>query len=93
MICLPKGPVSVENATNEARAIPYILDEIKRAEQKRYDAVTNDCTMDSLPLTIKEAAKIPVVIGEEVSRRFATAFGDKFSELGFRVQLKLSDTM
>ncbi|MEE1550936.1 MAG: aspartate/glutamate racemase family protein [Nitrospinaceae bacterium] len=79
MICLPKGPVSVENATDEARAIPHILDEIKRAEQEKYDAVTIDCAMDPFPRAIKEAVKIPVVIGGEASRLLATALGDKFS--------------
>jgi allantoin racemase len=79
MVCLPKGPVSVENATDEARAIPYILDEIKKAEEEGYDAVTIDCAIDPFPRAIKETASIPVVIGGEASRIVAAALGDRFS--------------
>ncbi len=79
VICLPKGPVSVENASDEARAIPYILDEIKRAEKEGYDAVTIDCAGDPFPRAIKETATIPVVIGGEASRLLAMVLGDKFS--------------
>jgi len=79
MVCLPRGPVSVENATDEARAIPYILDEIKKAEEEGYDAVTIDCAIDPFPRAIKETASIPVVIGGEASRLVAAALGDRFS--------------
>jgi allantoin racemase len=79
MVSLPRGPVSVENATDEAHAIPYILDEIKRAEKDGFDAVTIDCAMDPFPRAIKETATIPVVIGGEASRLIALGLGDKFS--------------
>ena len=79
VICLPHGPVSVENASDEARAIPYILDEIKRAEKEGYDAVTIDCAGDPFPRAIKETATIPVVIGGEASRSMAILLGDRFS--------------
>ncbi len=77
--CLPKGPVSVETASDEARAIPYILDEVKRAEEEGYDAVTIDCAMDPFPRAIKETVTIPVVLGGEASRLMAMVLGDKFS--------------
>jgi len=79
VICLPHGPVSVENASDEARAIPFILDEIIKAEQEGYDAVTIDCAFDPFPRAIKETATIPVVIGGEASRLLAMSLGDKFS--------------
>lgn len=79
VVCLPKGPVSVENATDEARAISYILDEVIKAEKEGYDAVTIDCALDPFPRAIKETATIPVVIGGEASRLLAMALGDKFS--------------
>ena len=79
VICLPHGPVSVDNASDEARATPFILDEILRAEQEGYDAVTIDCALDPNPRAIKETASIPVVIGGEASRLIASALGDKFS--------------
>jgi len=79
VVCLPHGPVSVENASDEARAIPFILDEIIKAEEEGYDAVTIDCAFDPFPRAIKETATIPVVIGGEASRILAMALGDGFS--------------
>jgi len=79
VVCLPHGPVSVDNASDEARAIPHILDEIIKAEKEGYDAVTIDCALDPFPRAIKETATIPVVIGGEASRLLAMALGDKFS--------------
>jgi allantoin racemase len=79
VVCLPHGPVSVENASDEARAISFILDEIIKSEQEGYDAVTIDCAFDPFPRAIKETATIPVVIGAEASRMLAMALGDKFS--------------
>jgi allantoin racemase len=77
--CLPHGPVSVDNASDEARSTPFILDEILKAEQEGYDAVTIDCALDPHPRAIKETASIPVVIGGEASRALASILGDKFS--------------
>lgn len=79
VICLPKGPVSLESSADEAYAAPYLLDEIKKAEKEGYDAVTIDCAGDPALRAAREIANIPVVSGGEASRLLALALGDKFS--------------
>lgn len=79
VVCLPKGPVSIETSTDEAYAAPYILEEVKKAEREGYDAVTIDGGMDPLLRAVKEVANVPVVLAGEASRLMALALGSKFS--------------
>lgn len=79
VICLLKGPVSLESSADEAYAAPYLLDEVKKAEKEGYDAVTIDCAGDPALRAAREIANIPVVSGGEASRLLALALGDKFS--------------
>ena len=79
VVSLPRGPVSMESFADEAYASPYLLDEIKKAEQQGYDAVTIDCSGDAGLRAAKEIANIPVVGAGEASRLLALALGDKFS--------------
>ena len=79
VICLPKGPESIESSADDVFAAPYVLDEIQRAEKEGYDAVTIDCAADVSIRAAKETACIPVTSGGEASLLFALALGDKFS--------------
>jgi allantoin racemase len=79
VVCLPKGPVSIETSTDEAYAAPYILEEVKKAEREGYDAVTIDGGMDPLLRAVKEVVNVPVVLAGEASRLMALALGSKFS--------------
>ena len=45
VVCLSKGPVSMESFADEGYASPHLLDEIKKAEAEGYDAVTIDCAL------------------------------------------------
>ncbi|MBS7644760.1 MAG: AroM family protein [Candidatus Bathyarchaeia archaeon] len=79
VVCLPRGPVSLESSTDEAYAAPYILDEVKKAEKEGYDAVTIDCAGDPVLRAAREVSNIPVMSGGEASRLLALALGDRFS--------------
>ncbi len=79
VVSLPRGPVSMESFADEAYASPHLLNEIRRAEQEGYDAVTIDCAGDAGLRAAKEVSSIPVVGAGEASRLLALALGDKFS--------------
>jgi len=79
VVCLDRGPVSIECAADDVNAAPYMLDEIKKAEKEGYHAVTIDCAMDPSPRAVKEITRLPVVIGGEASRALALLLGDRFS--------------
>jgi len=79
IVCLPRGPVSVESAVDEAYASPYLLEEIRKAEGEGYDALTVDGALDPCLRAGKEVTTLPVVSGGEASRVLALVLGDKFS--------------
>jgi len=79
VVCLLKGPASLEAASDESYAAPYILDEIKKAEQDGYDAATIDCACDPALRASREISSIPVIGAGEASWILALTIGDKFS--------------
>lgn len=81
VVCLSRGPESIESSYDEALAAPYVLEEVLRAEKEGYDAVTIDCAGDVAIRAVKEVARIPVVSAGEASRIFALVLGDRFSVL------------
>ncbi len=77
--CLKGGPVSIECASDDAYAAPYILDAIRKAEKDGFDAITLDCAMDTSLRAAKETASIPLVSAGEASHLTAMLLGDRFS--------------
>lgn len=79
VVCLPHGPISIESAYDEAMAAPYILEQVKQAEQEGFDAVSLDCAMDTVVRASREAVRIPVTSGGEASYLVAMGLCRKFT--------------
>jgi len=79
VVCLTHGPVSIEASYDEALAAPYIIEEVKKAEEEGYDAVSLDCAMDTIVRAAREAVKIPVTSAGEASYLLALGLCRKFS--------------
>ncbi|MGI9953080.1 aspartate/glutamate racemase family protein [Moorellaceae bacterium AZ2] len=79
VVCLKHGPVSIEASYDEALAAPYVMEEVRKAEQEGYDAISIDCAMDPCLRAAREAVSIPVTSGGESSYLLAMALGCKFS--------------
>lgn len=46
IVSIEKGPASIESAYDEEIAAPWILEKIKEAEEKGFDAAIIDCMGD-----------------------------------------------
>jgi allantoin racemase len=79
VVCLPRGPVSIESAYDEALAAPYIIEEVSKAQQEGFDAVSLDCAMDTVVRASREAVNIPVTSGGESSYLLALGLCRRFS--------------
>ena len=79
IVCLPHGPVSIESAYDEAMAAPYIIEEVRKAQEEGYDAVSLDCAMDTVVRAAREAVRIPVTSAGEASYLMAMSLCRKFS--------------
>ncbi len=79
VVCLPRGPVSIESSVDISYAAPSLMDEIMKGEREGYDAITIDGALDPILRAAKEAVGVPVVGGGEASRALALLLGDKFS--------------
>ena len=79
VVCLPHGPISIESAYDEAMAAPYILEQVRKAEQDGFDAVSLDCAMDTVVRASREAVRIPVTSAGEASYLVAMGLCRKFA--------------
>lgn len=79
VVCLKKGPSSIESSFDEALAAPYIIEEVKKAEKEGFDAVSLDCAMDTVVRASREAVNIPVTSAGESSYLLAMGLCTKFS--------------
>lgn len=79
IVSLEKGPASIESAYEEEVAAPHILQRVKEAEKKGFDAVIIDCFGDPALDAAKELVDIPVVGPCQSSMAIASTLGDKFS--------------
>ena len=61
----------------KAVTVPYIVDEIIRAEKEGYAAVTSQCFLDPGVTEAREAVRIPVVGAAEASLYIAMMCGDR----------------
>ncbi len=75
------GPETIEQDYDEIHSCPYILDEVKRAEQDGADAAVIDCALDPCLSGLREAVRIPVVGAGQSAFLMASALGDKWSIL------------
>lgn len=79
VICLAHGPVSIEAAYDEALAAPYIIEEVGKAQEEGFDAVSLDCAMDTVVRASREAVSIPVTSAGEASYLLALGLCSKFA--------------
>lgn len=79
VVSLEKGPASIESMYEEEVAAPWILQKVKEAEEKGFDAVIIDCMGDPALEAAREIVDIPVVGPCESSMMVASMLGDKFS--------------
>ncbi len=77
----PKGPETVESIYDVAMCTPWLLEEIRKAEEEGFDAVIIPCMADPGLYAAREIANIPVVGESEISYLLASALGHKFSIL------------
>jgi allantoin racemase len=79
VVCLDKGPETIESAYDEAHAIPPTLELVKRANQEGYHAVILACFSDPGLEAAKEISEIPVIGIEESTLHIAAMLGARFS--------------
>jgi len=79
VVSIEKGPASIESAYDEEIAAPWILEKIKEAEEKGFDAAIIDCMGDPALNAAREIVSIPVIGPCQASMAIASALCDKFS--------------
>ena len=79
VVSIEKGPASIESAYDEEIAAPFILEKVKEAEEKGFDAVIIDCMGDPALRASREMVNIPVIGPCQASLAIASTICDKFS--------------
>jgi len=59
VVPIKQGPFSMEFATEEVLAGPYILDAVREAENDGVDAVVLDCCVDPVLRAARETVRMP----------------------------------
>lgn len=75
------GPLSIESAYDESRAVPEMLRLVQRAPEQGYDAVVIACFSDPGLDAARELVDIPVVGIQEASMYLAASLGSFFGVL------------
>jgi len=79
VVCLDKGPSSIESDYEEAMAVPDILTKVRTAEAEGVDAVIIDCMADPGLSPARELASIPVIGPAQAAMHLAAMLGHRFS--------------
>jgi len=74
-----KGPESVETTYDEYVYAPGILEKVKEAERRRFDAAIIGCFGDPALHAAREIVNMPVVGTGQASMLLAMSLGDRFS--------------
>lgn len=81
VVGLRRGAFRIESVYDEAFSIPFMLEQLKKAEEDGYDAAVVFCATDPGLSAAKELLTIPIVGLLESSMHLAAMLGDKFSVL------------
>jgi allantoin racemase len=81
IVNVKKGPESIESEYDEEVAAPFVLQEVKIAEQDGMDGVVIFCFGNVATHAAREAVSIPVVGLGEASQLLAILLGNRFSIL------------
>lgn len=84
VVPIERGPFSMEFATEEALAGPYILEAVKKAEDDGVDAVVLDCCVDPVFRAARESVRIPVMAPMHSGLHVASMLGYRIAVLGMR---------
>jgi len=87
VIHLEKGPREIGTRSDSAKAMPYVLDEVQKAEQEGYDGIIIYCFCDPGVRVARERVRIPVVGLGETSLTYAYLLGHRFSILASTANL------
>ncbi len=79
VVSIRHGPETIEQPLDELLAGPAILEEVKRAEQEKVDAVIVDCALDPALAALREAVRVPVIGAGLSAFTLAITLGDTFS--------------
>jgi allantoin racemase len=79
VVSIEKGPASIESAYDEEIAAPWILEKVKEAEEKGFDACIIDCVADPALNAAREIVSIPVIGVGQASMAITSVLCDKFS--------------
>lgn len=84
VVPIARGPFSMEFATEEVLAGPYILDAVRQAENDGVDAVVLDCCVDPVLRAARETVRIPVMAPAHSGLHVASMLGYRIAVLGMR---------
>ena len=78
IVAPPHCPRSTESELDTIKAAPYIIEEVVKAPQEGFDAVTIDCMLEpGLPVA-KKLVEIPVIGAAEAAFSLAQLMGERF---------------
>jgi allantoin racemase len=84
VVPIERGPFSMEFATEEVLAGPYILDAVRKAENDGVDAVVLDCCVDPVLRAARETVRIPVMAPMHSGLHVASMLGYRIAVLSMR---------
>jgi allantoin racemase len=84
VVPVERGPYSMEFATEEVLAGPYILQAVRQAENDGADAVVLDCMVDPVLRAARETVKIPVLAPGQSGLTVANLLGARIAVIGMK---------
>ena len=84
VVPIERGPFSMEFATEEVLAGPYVLQAVRQAEKDGIDAVVLDCMVDPVLRAARETVKIPVLGPGLSGLTVASLLGARIAVIGMK---------
>ncbi len=84
VVPIERGPFSMEFATEEVLAGPYLLQAVRQAENDGVDAVVLDCMVDPVLRAARETVKIPVLAPGQSGLTVASLLGTRIATIGMK---------
>jgi allantoin racemase len=79
VVCLDRGPASIESEYEESLAVPDVLCKARQAEAQGCDAIVISCMLDPGLAAAREAVSVPVLGPAQVAMHVAALLGACFS--------------
>src|ERR1700721_2347913 len=81
---IERGPFSMEFATEEVIAGPYVLQAVRQAEKDGAEAGVLDCMVDPVPRAARETVNIPVLAPGQSGLTVASLLGARIAVIGMK---------